>query len=223
MLQRPSTPRQRAESSSSRSPRNNDRDAPDQRDDVGCSAPNKLEPTPRRAASRLPPPPRCIVTRAARLSAHVGLTNLRADPRKPETRFAAGVGKGQDSNDALPLEVDHVIGEAADWPASRRHIIRNIQDTVADRRPTSDPIKGSVDSLDELDSKPGALLLVPESSVFEFGRGFRFWPEPPIHQSASRRRTRARTSSHGSPADSPDITRRARLSISRAQAASTSA
>ena len=148
---------------------------------------------------------------------------LRTDPGKPETRFATVVGKGQDSDDALPIQVDHVIWEAVHWPASRGYIIRNIQDTLADRRPTSDLIKRGVDGLDELDTKPGALLLVPESRVFKFGRGFGFWPEPLVHRSASRRRTRARTSSHGSPADSPDMTSRARLSISRAQAASTAA
>ena len=46
--------------------------------------------------------------------------------------------------------------------------------------------------------------------------GFRFGTEAAIHRSANRRATRARTSSHSSPTDSPDRTRRARRSISGA-------
>jgi hypothetical protein len=53
------------------------------------------------------------------------------------------------------------------------------------------------------------------------GGGFRLRPEDRVHRSVSRFMTRARTSSQGSPADSPLMTRRARRSISLAHAVST--
>src|SRR5439155_6775375 len=76
-----------------------------------------------------------------------------------------------------------------------------------------------IDGLEEFLTESCSLALVPEGGVFKFVGSFGFGTEFD-HRSANRRATRARTSSHGSPDDSPDMTRRARRSISRAHAVS---
>ncbi len=75
--------------------------------------------------------------------------------------------------------------------------------------------------LEELDTESGPLVLIPEGRFIEFSGGFGFSAKRSDHRPASRRAMRSRTSSHGSPEDSPASTRRARLSISFAQEACT--
>ena len=87
-------------------------------------------------------------------------------------------------------------------------------DTMTDLGPLGDLRQSVVNRLDEFQAKLGPLAFVPESGVFKFGGGFRFLAERGVHRSVNRRTTRSRTSSHGSPADSPFMTRRARRSIS---------
>ena len=84
-------------------------------------------------------------------------------------------------------------------------------------------IERDIDGFEEFGTEPGSLVVVPDGRCLKFSGGFRLDSEGAGHRSANRRATRARTSSHGSPADSPAITRLARRSISRAHAASIAA
>jgi hypothetical protein len=68
----------------------------------------------------------------------------------------------------------------------------------------------AVYSVNELKSQTGALTVVPDGGICEFGGGFRLRPEDSVHLSVNRCRMRVRTSSQGSPVDSPLITLRAR-------------
>ena len=131
--------------------------------------------------------------------------------------------ESQDPDEAFPLQVCDVIWEAVHGHTSSRHVVWNACDSSANLWPLDNSFQCGIDSLNELQAKTRALAFVPKRGVFEFSGSFGFRLEGANHGSANRRMTRARTSSHGSPTDSPVITRRARRSISRAQAASTSA
>jgi len=83
--------------------------------------------------------------------------------------------------------------------------------------------KGSVDGVEELDTKTSPTLFVPASCGAVLGLGLLFEPKgwiQALRRSASARR---RTSSQGIAADSPASTRRALFSTSAAHAASISA
>ncbi len=148
---------------------------------------------------------------------------LLADPGKPIARFTTVVRKRQNPNSTLPRQVHNVVGEALHRNFADGQFARQACDSATDLRPRRDLFQRGVNGLNELQAKSRALALVPKGGVFKFGGGFGFRAERTGHRSVNRWTTRARTSSHGSPTDSPFITRRARRSISCAHAASTSA
>lgn len=84
-------------------------------------------------------------------------------------------------------------------------------------------IDRGIDGIKELNAQVVAVLLIPAAGTPILGVRFILEPNARIHCRRSSASARRRTSSHGTPAVSPVITRRARRSISSAQAASTSA
>jgi hypothetical protein len=91
---------------------------------------------------------------APRLKRHVRLTDLRTGPREPKTGFPTVVSKREDSDTLFPLHIDHVIWEPIYRPASRRNVVRNIEDALADRGPTKNLLQRGVNGLDEFDAEP---------------------------------------------------------------------
>ncbi len=130
---------------------------------------------------------------------------------------------GEDSNRADCLEVDDVIWEALHGAPSDRHVDRKPGDLCACGRETRKVANGGVDGVKELHAQPDSMTLVPAAGLAVLRVGLVLKPNAGIHRLSNSAWARARTSSQGIPRDSPAITRRARLSISAAQAASTSA
>src|SRR5262245_33953806 len=115
-------------------------------------------------------------------------------------------------NHAFPVEIYDVIGKSIHRVPPRGNIIRYARHDSSDLWPTSYTIQRGIDGLNKLETKPRPLAVIPIGSVFQLGRSFDLRTERSVHRSVNRRTTRARTSSHGSPADSPLMTRRARRS-----------
>ena len=122
--------------------------------------------------------------------------------------------KRENSDRLVPLQIHRVVWEPFHGYFAGRHVGWQAIDTTTDLRPFGDLRQGMVNPLDELQAKAWPLALIPEGGVFEFGGGFGFLTECGVHRSVNRWTTRARTSSHGSPTDSPLMTRRALRSIS---------
>lgn len=121
------------------------------------------------------------------------------------------------------FEVHDVIREtrgrnAADW-----EIHRHAGNQRPSSRPSGEVIDSRIDGFQKLSAKPWMFAVVPTTGCVELRLGFWLDSERPVHRFARLRAIRPRTSSHGSPFDSPLSARRARRSISRAQAACTAA
>ena len=86
-------------------------------------------------------------------------------------------------------------------------------------RKTINKLQRAIDRLQKFAAEISTPLLVPQGCLIQFIGGFGFRSKPVFHRFFKRWIVRSRTSSHTSPADSPARTRRARRSISRAQAA----
>ncbi len=82
---------------------------------------------------------------------------------------------------------------------------------------------GGVNGVEELQSEVLSAIFVPSTGQAIFGVRLVLKANVGIHRRRSSASARRRTSSQGTPMDSPAMTRRARRSISAAQAASTSA
>ena len=172
-----------------------------------------MEPTRRLSPALLP----------QRRAAHLARWADESDTREPIPGSASIMRKGQQPNYAVPFQICDVVRKAGDRKPTCWYVPWDARNDSADLRPSCNLVKCIVDGLNEFNAETGALTVVPNGCVFEFSGRFGFRPEDPVHLSVNRCRMRARTSSHGSPVDSPFMTLRARRSISRAQAASTSA
>jgi hypothetical protein len=131
--------------------------------------------------------------------------------------------KRENADRTRRLNVDDVVRKTAYRRSTRREPLRNVWSGFSGSRPRCDESQRFIDRLKKITPEVKSLFFVPVHRLVQFSGSFRFDVEPKTHRCLRRRSTRARTSSHGSPADSPASTRRARLSISFAQAISTSA
>jgi len=121
------------------------------------------------------------------------------------------------------LEVYDVIRKARYAQLSDRQVLWDSRHGNSEAREIDDPANRAIDGIEELDAKAMPATLIPTAGLPVLGVGLIFEVNSRTHRLRSSASARARTSSHGIPCDSPDSTRRARLSISAAQAASTSA
>ena len=90
-------------------------------------------------------------------------------------------------------------------------------------RQVDDLANGRIDGVEEFNSQAGSTAFIPTSGIAVLGVSLVLEANVECHRLRNSATARLRTSSHGMPSDSPAITRQARLSISAAQAASTSA
>jgi hypothetical protein len=147
----------------------------------------------------------------------------RPDSGMPVAGFAAVVSECENPDGVGRLEVCDVVGKIAHRCFAGRYVGRNTRNSRRCLRPSGNSLERRINCFEELKAEPRSSAFVPDGRLFKLGGGFKLGSEGAVHWSANRRATRARTSSHGSPTDSPAITRRARPSISRAHAASTAA
>ena len=136
---------------------------------------------------------------------------------------AAVMRKRENTDRTWRFDVDNVVRETAYRRSTGHETLRNVWSEFSRPRPRCDESQRFIDRLEKITTEIKSLIFVPVCRLVEFSGSFRFDVEPKSHRCLRRRSTRARTSSHGSPVDSPAMTRRARLSISFAQAISTSA
>jgi len=129
----------------------------------------------------------------------------------------------ENSNRVWSLEIDDVVWETPHRRSTGRELLRNVWNGLPRSRPRRDESQRFINRLKKITTEVNSLFFVPVGCLIELNGGFGFDAEPKTHRCLRRRSTRSRTSSHGSPVDSPERTRRARLSISFAQAISTSA
>ena len=121
------------------------------------------------------------------------------------------------------FQVNDVVGKALDGRASDEQIRWESPHRRSSLWQLHDVIDRRVDGVEKLEAESRSPVLIPSSSRTVLSFGFVFESNAWVHdlrRSASARRL---TSSQGMPDESPASTRRARLSISEAQAASTSA
>src|SRR3990172_8259181 len=141
----------------------------------------------------------------------------------PIRGFAAVMGERENPDGVRPFQIRDVVRRPRGGLLGSRYVSRHTGHTWCGMRPAGNAIERGIDGFEEFGTEPGSPAVVPDGRCLKFSGGFRLDSEGAGHRSANRRATRARTSSHGSPSDSPVVTRRARLSISRAHAASTAA
>lgn len=133
------------------------------------------------------------------------------------------MGKGENTNRLRGLKVDNVIRKPGNGRSANRQVRRKSRDQPTRGGPQVDKLQCFVHGCEQLAAKSGAPVAVPLGRFIEFVYCFGFDAKRLLHRFFSPASVRWRTSSQGSPADSPLKTRRARLSISAAQAASSSA
>ncbi len=133
------------------------------------------------------------------------------------------MGDGENSQYGRGFQVAHAVREAFYREAAHRQLGWHPQHPLPDAREAQDLANRGIDCVEELQSKTGPPPFVPAASRTVLGIGLILEPNLQVHGLRSSASARRRTSSQGMPADSPDITRRARRSISAAHAASTSA
>ena len=141
----------------------------------------------------------------------------------PVPGLAPIVRDRENANARRRLEVDDVVRKTRYGAASNRHVRRQSRNPRASLRHRHDLINGGVNRVKELKSEVLSTIFVPSACQAIFGVRLVLKSNVGIHRRRSSASARRRTSSQGMPADSPAMTRRARRSISAAQAASTSA
>jgi hypothetical protein len=146
---------------------------------------------------------------------------LRRGSGLPVPRRSPVVRKRKDPNRTGHFEVHDVVREPPHGRATDRQVVGHVWNWSSHMRPAGDERERVIDGFQELAAEAEALLLVPCGRLLEFGGGFALGAERKDHLGVRRRAARSRTSSQGSPEDSPARARRARLSISFAQAACT--
>ncbi|MEA2416536.1 MAG: hypothetical protein QOI58_3193 [Thermoanaerobaculia bacterium] len=131
--------------------------------------------------------------------------------------------KRENTNRARSFEIDNVVRETPHRRSTSRESLRNVWHGSPRPRPRGDKSQRFIDRFKKITTEVKSLFFVPVGRLIELNGGFWFDLERKDHRCLRRASIRARTSSHGSPVDSPASTRRARLSISFPQAISTSA
>ena len=156
----------------------------------------------------------------------IGLTGHHSalSPRAPVGRRSAVVRESKDAYHVVGrFEIDNVEGKPLHRHTTNSQFGGQVWHRTSGARRASNELQGGGDGVEKLFAHAPPLFFVPEGCFGEFRRSFGFGPKPRSHRFVKRRAIRSRTSSHGSPADSPARTRRARRSISLAQAACTAA
>ena len=141
----------------------------------------------------------------------------------PVTRLSSIVCDRKNADVRFNFQIDDVIGEAFDGRTSDGQIRREVRHRRSSVWQSRDVIDRRVDGVEELETEAHSPLFIPSSSRLVFSFGLVLESNSWVHdlrRSASARRL---TSSQGVPEESPARTRRARRSISEAQAASSSA
>ena len=130
---------------------------------------------------------------------------------------------GQNPERGCRLKVDDVVWEARHGAPAHGQRNWDSRYQAPGAGHLHNLIDRGIDGIEELDAQVLPALLRPAAAKPVSGIRFVLEPNARIHPRRSSASARRRTSSHGTPAVSPAITRRARRSISSAQAASTSA
>ena len=141
----------------------------------------------------------------------------------PVRRFAPVVSNREDCDGGWRFEVHHMIWKAPHGNPPDRQVLGNAWDWSASARPPHDVVPRRINCLQELHTEPWPLVVVPTAGLVELSCGLGLDADGAVHPLAKLRAMRSRTSSHRSPTDSPESTRCARRSISRAHAACTAA
>ena len=131
------------------------------------------------------------------------------------------MGKRDDMNPATKLKIDNVKRESLHRCPTHRKLSGYVRHASAPLGKPRNECDCVIDCAEKLHAKAALPFLVPDCSLFEFGGSFRFCKEPVRQRFMRRRDTWARTSFQGFAVDSPAMTRRARASISLAQAVCT--
>jgi len=130
---------------------------------------------------------------------------------------------GENAEARRRLEVDDVVGRTRHSAASNWQVRRHSRNQSSCARHRHDLIDGGVNGVEELQTEVRSPIFGPATCQTLFSVRLVLTANLRIHRRCSSASARRRTSSQGTPADCPDITRRAGRSISAAQAASTSA
>ena len=133
------------------------------------------------------------------------------------------VRDSQDANRTLRQEIHDAIGKPSDRNGANGEADGYTRYGRAGSRKANREIDRCVDGVEELGAEARPLLLVPTACAPILGVGLGLESDPGAHGRRRSASARRRTSSQGTPCDSPAKTRRARRSISSAQAASTAA
>ena len=161
---------------------------------------------------------------SARTSACAPHRCSRLQPAFPVTRLATIVGDSEHSDRGFGLEVDvdDMVREALHRCAPHTQLGGHARHEHTCTWEANDMGQGGVYRVEELGAQSGSLVVVPAggSAVFLFCLVFK--PDGAAHRRRNSSSARRLTSSQGVPADWPERIRRARRSISAAQAVSTS-
>src|SRR5262249_43309442 len=122
---------------------------------------------------------------------------ILSNSREPVIRSASIVSECEDSNRVGSFQIDNMKRES-----SYRQTLRDKRYQRSGLGKTSHEFERRVNSSQKFEAKAFALTLVPDGRLFDLGGRFGFRPKP-LHF-IKRRVMRSRTSSQGSPADSPD-------------------
>ncbi len=129
----------------------------------------------------------------------------------------------QDSDGVRRLQIRDVVREPGDRRFPGGYVGGDTRNARSRAWPSANALERAVNGFEKLAAQSDSLPVVPNGRLFKLRGRFGFDSEGAVHWSANRWAMRRRTSSHGSPSDSPANTRLARRSISRAHAASTAA
>ena len=133
------------------------------------------------------------------------------------------MGDGEDADVICSFEIDDVIGEPHHAHSSDLQVGGHTRHRRAGAREIKNLADGRIHGVEELEAEVYSTTFVPTTGGAILNVRFVFKANAWIHRFGSSASARRRTSSQGTPTDSPAITRRARRSISAAHAASTSA
>jgi len=133
------------------------------------------------------------------------------------------VRNGQYSDEVVHFEIHDVVRETGNRHSSHWQIGRHARDEESGTRQLEDSVDGFIHRIEELEAEMLSPGFVPSTGEAILNIRLVFKLNAGIQRFRSSASARRRTSSQGTPADSPAITLRARLSISAVHAASTSA
>jgi hypothetical protein len=149
------------------------------------------------------------------------IQNLPTRPSQPISRAAASMGECQHPDLGFRFYIDNMVGKLIYRRTADTEVVRHSRYGGSGLGEESNLVESHIDSGNKLISKPRTLFLVPLIGLSELGESLSFCTEGLAHLSEGET-TCARASAHSIPLDSPTRKRRARRSISTAQAASMS-